>query len=297
VKGEGNQQDYEMRIYDPRLGRFLSVDPITKDYPELTPYQFASNTPIRAVDLDGLEAAIISYGYRVTAILVTGSVSVGAAIDYKGNVKLYTQWSAGMGTGAFAGGGTSLSIYPRATSDQVMGSGINVGGNLGLPGISLGLDLNVSLQQDQLTKNVNDVKLGVSGGVKLGSLGPGGAEVHVDYSSATPFLEFNLFEMPKSELIAKIQSEIDDSWFLNMSEEQINNLVGYISSTQSVLKGMYDKNNKPAAPNTIQQPSQSTQQKPVQKKTEQKQTQQKVAPKKSTTQPDSTKKAAKTKAA
>jgi hypothetical protein len=35
--------------------RFLSVDPLTKSYPELTPYQFASNTPIRAIDLDGLE--------------------------------------------------------------------------------------------------------------------------------------------------------------------------------------------------------------------------------------------------
>jgi hypothetical protein len=44
-----------MRIYDPRLGRFLSVDPITRRYPELTPYQFANNTPIQAIDLDGLE--------------------------------------------------------------------------------------------------------------------------------------------------------------------------------------------------------------------------------------------------
>jgi RHS repeat-associated protein len=60
VKGEGNQQDYGMRIYDPRLIRFLSVDPITKEYPELTPYQFASNTPIQATDLDGLEANFIS---------------------------------------------------------------------------------------------------------------------------------------------------------------------------------------------------------------------------------------------
>jgi RHS repeat-associated protein len=57
VKGDGNQQDYGFRIYDPRLGRFLSVDPLTKSYPELTPYQFASNTPIQAIDLDGLEAA------------------------------------------------------------------------------------------------------------------------------------------------------------------------------------------------------------------------------------------------
>jgi hypothetical protein len=34
----------------------LSVDPLTRSYPELTPYQFASNRPIEAIDLDGLEA-------------------------------------------------------------------------------------------------------------------------------------------------------------------------------------------------------------------------------------------------
>lgn len=33
VKGEGNQQDYGMRIYDPRLGKFFSVDPLTEEYP------------------------------------------------------------------------------------------------------------------------------------------------------------------------------------------------------------------------------------------------------------------------
>jgi RHS repeat-associated protein len=55
VKGEGNQQDYGMRIYDPRLGKFLSVDPMTQSYPWLTPYQFASNRPIDGIDLDGLE--------------------------------------------------------------------------------------------------------------------------------------------------------------------------------------------------------------------------------------------------
>jgi hypothetical protein len=44
-----------MRIYDPRVGRFLSVDPITRQYPELTPYQYASNSPIFNIDLDGLE--------------------------------------------------------------------------------------------------------------------------------------------------------------------------------------------------------------------------------------------------
>ena len=55
VKGFGNQQDYGMRIYDTRIGRFLSIDPITKSFPMLTPYQFASNRPIDGTDLDGLE--------------------------------------------------------------------------------------------------------------------------------------------------------------------------------------------------------------------------------------------------
>jgi len=49
-------QDYGMRIYDARIGKFLSVDPITKQYPELTPYQFASNSPNESIDLDGLES-------------------------------------------------------------------------------------------------------------------------------------------------------------------------------------------------------------------------------------------------
>lgn len=55
VKGEGNQQDYGMRIYDPRLVKFLSVDPLTKTFPFYTPYQFSGNSPIKFIDLDGGE--------------------------------------------------------------------------------------------------------------------------------------------------------------------------------------------------------------------------------------------------
>jgi len=61
VYGEGNLQDYGFRIYDPRVVRFISVDPLTKSYPWYTPYQFAGNKPIWAVDLDGLEELISQY--------------------------------------------------------------------------------------------------------------------------------------------------------------------------------------------------------------------------------------------
>jgi hypothetical protein len=53
--GGGSTYDYGFRIYNPALGRFLSVDPLTKEYPYYTPYQFAGNMPINCIDLDGLE--------------------------------------------------------------------------------------------------------------------------------------------------------------------------------------------------------------------------------------------------
>uniref|UniRef100_UPI002989C816 RHS repeat domain-containing protein n=1 Tax=Flavobacterium columnare TaxID=996 RepID=UPI002989C816 len=62
LKGEGNHYDYGMRVSDPRTGRFFSVDPLTKDFPWYTPYQFAGNTPIAAIDLDGEEPKIVITG-------------------------------------------------------------------------------------------------------------------------------------------------------------------------------------------------------------------------------------------
>ena len=62
IKGKVNYYDKTGKIMEQGtlektdLARFLSVDPIARKYPELTPFQFASNTPIRAIDLDGLEA-------------------------------------------------------------------------------------------------------------------------------------------------------------------------------------------------------------------------------------------------
>jgi RHS repeat-associated protein len=55
------QYDYGFRIYDPRLVRFKSTDPLQKKFAGLTPYQFASNSPIAGVDLDGKEFKLSIY--------------------------------------------------------------------------------------------------------------------------------------------------------------------------------------------------------------------------------------------
>jgi len=73
----GSMYDYGFRMYDSRIIRFNSVDPLTKKYPMLTPYQFASNTPIWGVDLDGLE---VSYS---TTKQNDGSTLITITYDYK----------------------------------------------------------------------------------------------------------------------------------------------------------------------------------------------------------------------
>ncbi|MET0636105.1 MAG: polymorphic toxin-type HINT domain-containing protein [Chitinophagaceae bacterium] len=70
VKGVGQQQDYGLRIYDPRLGRFLSNDPLTKQFPWWTPYQFAGNSPVAFIDLDGAEMSktLRGLGVKLTPV-------------------------------------------------------------------------------------------------------------------------------------------------------------------------------------------------------------------------------------
>ena len=46
---------YGMRYYAAWICRFVSVDPLQFKYPELTPFQYASNRPITGIDFDGLE--------------------------------------------------------------------------------------------------------------------------------------------------------------------------------------------------------------------------------------------------
>jgi len=55
AKGVGNEISYGERVYDPRVGRFLSLDPIAGKYPFYSPYEYAGNSPIKFIDLDGKE--------------------------------------------------------------------------------------------------------------------------------------------------------------------------------------------------------------------------------------------------
>ncbi|MDP3930361.1 MAG: OmpA family protein, partial [Bacteroidota bacterium] len=82
--GDGNIYDYGFRVYDPRKAKFLSVDPLTKSYPWYTPYQFAGNMPIAAIDLDGLEEYLVIRWYDNQNLLSTTIVKVPIANQIPG---------------------------------------------------------------------------------------------------------------------------------------------------------------------------------------------------------------------
>ena len=57
--GSEMMQDYGMRVYSPAIAKFMSVDPLTASYPFYTPYQFAANSPVVAIDVDGMESNVL----------------------------------------------------------------------------------------------------------------------------------------------------------------------------------------------------------------------------------------------
>ena len=50
---QGADYDYDARMYDARLGRWMSADPDADKYPNISPYVFANNSPICLKDPDG----------------------------------------------------------------------------------------------------------------------------------------------------------------------------------------------------------------------------------------------------
>lgn len=51
IAGSGNNYDFGARIYDSRIGRWTSTDPLLKNY--ISPYNFSKNNPVIYLDPDG----------------------------------------------------------------------------------------------------------------------------------------------------------------------------------------------------------------------------------------------------
>jgi len=158
IKGDDNSLDFGARVYDPRLGKFLSLDPLSNNFPWNSPYDFAENRVIQGVDRDG--KGFEYYGSMVTFNLGV-SLSSGNGFSFLGgigfaggeNIEKYrlvsaievgysmkNQFKASFGLGSMINMGTEGSGFPTSqtfgttsqpiVNDYVSSFGINGGGSI-----------------------------------------------------------------------------------------------------------------------------------------------------------------------
>jgi RHS repeat-associated protein len=60
VKGSGNSYDFGARMYDSRVGRWLSRDLLVREFSSLSPYTFANDNPTLFIDPNGKEVKALN---------------------------------------------------------------------------------------------------------------------------------------------------------------------------------------------------------------------------------------------
>lgn len=124
------------------------MDPLSRSFPMLTPYQFANNTPIAAIDLDGLEAVIVIksnwYRNKIINAVKEGDVKEAQRLSLKALVDPAKDSWQRKAFGSYA-----------ATLINTPGDGIHVVGITGRRPVNLNFTFNTSEEQNQeLGQNV-----------------------------------------------------------------------------------------------------------------------------------------------
>ncbi|MCK9480717.1 MAG: hypothetical protein M0R38_03020 [Bacteroidia bacterium] len=135
IKGIGNSVDFGSRIYDPRTGKFLSIDPRWKEFPANSPFCYAANNPVRLVDVEGEGPGdpIFSFGFKSDfSFKATTSVGIFASVTWK-------QTQVGFNSISMEGGARGeLNLYSRKWGNGGVGVdgsaqaffGVSVGPNM-----------------------------------------------------------------------------------------------------------------------------------------------------------------------
>ncbi len=115
--------EYGFRWYDAQIAKFVQVDPLADDYSYKSTYDYAENSPISFIDLDGAEKAnpeLLSNGQlqdkgghaSINAIAGSEERGLGIGLSYKGMAGSYQNFFASF----FAGSQATLGIRQNGTN-------------------------------------------------------------------------------------------------------------------------------------------------------------------------------------
>lgn len=155
---------YKFREYDPRIGRFWSVDPLAGKYPYNSPYNFAEDRVIDGQDLEGLEyspaSATAGGGRDNTAVITVPSAAQIQAIKEakaRENYKLPAPQSVDVDYSRTSYGSSAGKAYAEALIQQEAAL---------VPGATIGIKV---LKQEPITKM--DYALEAIGFLPFGEMG------------------------------------------------------------------------------------------------------------------------------
>lgn len=148
--GTADNYDFGARIYDGRLGRFVSIDPFYRRYPMQSPYQFAVNVPIKLIEIFGMNPGDVVIAFGGGDIWGTGDKGIAPSIISKINAQHI--YSAGGKSKSFASQYVGVSpdnknqldkatqeAYDFIKSNYNISNGENVtGGKVIIEGYSMG---------------------------------------------------------------------------------------------------------------------------------------------------------------
>ena len=109
VSGQGNTIAFEARIYDSRLGRFLSTDPWEFKYAWQSTYAYFKNSPISVLDIKGMgggdetekgravKKSESPYNYAKDHDMTLEQLAKANPDNFGGDIEAEDYWSAGKG--------------------------------------------------------------------------------------------------------------------------------------------------------------------------------------------------------
>ncbi len=253
--GEGNACDFGARIYDSRLGRWLSTDPLESKYPFVNPYNGMLNSPLQYKDIDGADIILTITGSdnkaKTACIIKTNMANITYNLPFKESqfpngtfkepfkiqgpnktsdvsampdAKLFS-----LDAGVTAGGGVTVSaqvafIYKGDDAGGIFlytGGGVSAGLNAGVSVTAGNVEFNE--QNSQNLKLDRNTFLGKSqgGGIGFGSLSYGEISGYTDgkwCTGGTDNCSDKLFTAEMSGTGAGIEVGVAYSWTDNGSK-------------------------------------------------------------------------------
>gem|GEM_PF-1268552 len=82
-----NWYAYGARHYDPAIGRFTGADPISDRFPQVSPYNYAENSPISNIDLWGLQMYYAADGRFLGSYGTSNEIRVMTTSEYDAEIR------------------------------------------------------------------------------------------------------------------------------------------------------------------------------------------------------------------